>query len=88
MHCSLAWHFCSKLSQNKIEKKQFRFLILIINDYNSDYKFLLNEAENSTMEIKTLHTLALEIFKTLNNLNLLSIALTESMIFLYTVEIN
>ena len=88
MYCSLAWHFCSKLSQNKIEKKQFKFLILIINDYNSDYKFLLNEAENSTMEIKTLRTLALEIFKTLNNLNLLSIVLTESMIFLYTVEIN
>ena len=77
MYCSLAWHFCSKLSRNKIEKKQFRFLILITNDYNSDYKFLLNEAENSTMEIKTLRTLALEIFKTLNNLNLLSIVLTE-----------
>ena len=30
--------------------------------------FLLNEAGNSAMEIKTLRTLALEIFKTLNNL--------------------
>ena len=30
--------------------------------------FLLNEAGNSAMEIKTMRTLALEIFKTLNNL--------------------
>ena len=30
--------------------------------------FLLNEAGNSAMEIKTMRTLALEISKTLNNL--------------------
>ena len=40
------------------------------------------------MEIKTLRTLALEIFKTLNNLNPHRIVLTESTIFLYTVEIH
>ena len=38
-------------------------------NYNSDYKFLLNETGDSTMEIKRLGTLALEICKTLNNLN-------------------
>ena len=40
------------------------------------------------MEIKTLRTLALEIFKTLNNLNPHRIVLTERAIFLYTVEIH
>ena len=69
MHCPLVWHFCSKSSKNKIEKIQYRSLKLITNNYCSDYKSLLNKTGNSTIEIKRLHTLALEIFKTLNNLN-------------------
>ena len=64
MYCPLAWHFCSKLSQNKIEKFQYRSLKLITNDQNSDYKFLLNKTGISTIEIKRLRTLAFEIFKT------------------------
>ena len=40
------------------------------------------------MEIKTVRTLALEIFKTSNNLNPHRIVLTESTIFLYTVEMH
>ena len=68
MYCPLAWYFYSKLSQNKIEKSQYRSLKLITNDYNRDYKFLLSEAGNSTMETKTLRTIALEMFKTLNSL--------------------
>ena len=67
MYCPLAWHFCSKLSQNKTEKH--RSLKLITNDYNCDYKFSFNETGNSAMEIKRLRTLELEILKTLNNLN-------------------
>ena len=46
-----------------------RSLKLITNNYHNDYKFLLNETGNSTMDIKRLRTLALEIFKTSNNLN-------------------
>ena len=49
MYCPLAWYFCSKSSQNKIEKIQYSSLKLITNDYNSDYKFLLIEAGNSTI---------------------------------------
>ena len=69
MYFPLVWHFTSKSSQNKIEEIQYRFLKLITNDYNSDYKFLLNEKGNSTMEIKGLRTFALNISKTLNKLN-------------------
>ena len=39
------------------------------NDYINDYKDLLEITKTSTMEIKRLRTLALEVFKTLNNLN-------------------
>ena len=69
MHCPLAWHFCPKSSQNKIEKIQHSCLQLLTNDYDSDYKQLLEKTEKPTMEIRRLHTLALEIFKTLNDLN-------------------
>ena len=41
MYCPLTWHFCSKPSQNKIEKIQYRSLKMLTNDYNSDYKDLL-----------------------------------------------
>ena len=60
MYCPLQLHFCSKSSQNKIEKIQYRSLKLITNNYNKDYKFLLNETRNSTMKIKRMRTLTLE----------------------------
>ena len=69
MYFPLAWHFCSKSSQNKIEKIKYSSLKLITNNYHNDYKFLLNDTGNSTIEIKRLRTLALEIFKTFNNFN-------------------
>ena len=59
MYCPLTWHFCSKLSQNKIEKIQYRSLKMLTNDYNSDYQDLLEITKTSTMEIKRLRTLAL-----------------------------
>ena len=62
------WHFCSKASQKKIENIQYRSLTLLPNDYGSDHQLLLEKAENSTMDIKRLRPLALEISKTLNNL--------------------
>ena len=42
---------------------------MLTNDYNSDDKDLLEITKTSTMEIKRLRTLALEVFKTVNNLN-------------------
>ena len=42
---------------------------MIHNDYNSDYETLLKSSRTSTMEIKRMKQLAIEIFKTVNNLN-------------------
>ena len=68
-YCPLVWHFCSSKSLNKIEKMQERALRLLHNDFTSDYSELLNKSGKPSMEVKRLRTLALEIFKTLNNLN-------------------
>ena len=46
-------HFCSKSSQNKIEKIQYRSLKLIANDDNSDYKFLLTKQETRQWKLNT-----------------------------------
>ena len=68
-YCPLVWHFCSSKSMNKIEKIQERALKILHNDLVSDYTGLLKKSGKATMTIKRLRCLALEIFKTLNNLN-------------------
>ena len=56
-------------STNKIESTQKRAHQLLYNDYTSTYDSLLAKASKPSMETKRCRTLALEIFKTLNNLN-------------------
>ena len=68
-YCPLVWHFCSCKSSQKIEKIQLRCLRIIYNDYSSDYQTLLNRSQKPSMEIKRLRNLALEMFKTINDLN-------------------
>ena len=63
------WHFSSCESIRKIEKIQKRCLRIILNDYESDYETLLRNSNKPTMEIRRLRTLAVEIFKTLNEIN-------------------
>ena len=53
----------------KIEKLQERALRLPHNDFARDYAELLKISGKAKMEIKRLRCLALEIFKTVNNLN-------------------
>ena len=54
---------------NKIKIKiQEGALRILYNDFSSHYKFILNKSGESTMEVKRLRTLALEVFKTLNNM--------------------
>ena len=68
-YCPLVWHFCSAKSVKKIEKIQERALRTLYSDFSGDYESILNKSGKSTMEVKRLRTLALEVFKTLNNMN-------------------
>ena len=58
-----------KWSMRKIERIREISLRLLYNDYESDYNSLLHKADVSKMEIKRLWTLAIEVSKTLNDLN-------------------
>ena len=68
-YCPIVWQLCSAKSVKKIEEIQERALRILYNDFSSDYESLLNKSGKSTMEVKRLSTLALEVFKTLNDMN-------------------
>ena len=61
--CSLVWHFCTAKSLKKLEKIQERTLRVLYNDISSDFESVLNKSGNSTMKVKRLRTLALEVFE-------------------------
>ena len=58
-YCPLVWHFSTNKSIEKIENIHKHCLRLTLNDSKSDYKTLLDKTK----------TLAIEIFKTANELN-------------------
>ena len=68
-YCPLFWLFCNKKLWKKQEKIQKKALCLLYNDYESDYAHLLKISNRPSIEIKHFRNLALEIFKTLNDLN-------------------
>ena len=68
-YCLVAWHFSTCESIRKIEKIQKRGIRIVLDDYCSDYDVLLSKSGKVTIEIKRLKVLAIEIFKTVNNLN-------------------
>ena len=66
-YCPLVWHFSNNKSIEKIEN--IRCLRLTLNDYKSDYKTLLDKSGKESMKIRRIKTLAIEIFRTVNELN-------------------
>ena len=64
-YCPSVWVFCSCKSSQKIEKIQLRCLRIIYSDYSNDYQTLLKLSQKPSMEL----SLALEMFKTINDLN-------------------
>ena len=66
---SLVWMFSSATSLKKIENLQKRALRFLYNNYQLTYEELLDKANSSTMNVKRLRFLCVEIYKTINNLN-------------------
>ena len=68
-YCPLVWMFSNATSLKKIENLQKRALRFLYNKYQLTYEELLDKANSSTMNIKRLRFLCVEIYKTINNLN-------------------
>ena len=54
---------------NKLGRIQYRALRFLHNDYDYDYNTLLKKSDKFSMEVRRLRTMALGIFKSLNDLN-------------------
>ena len=67
-YCPLIWTFCSRRSNNLINRLQERALRVVYNDYDSSFNELLEKANESTIHIKNIHILMTEIYKFLNDL--------------------
>ena len=68
-YCPLVWMFSIATSLKKIENLQKRALRFLYNNYQLTYEELLDKANSSTMNVKRLRFLCVEIYKTINNLN-------------------
>ena len=67
-YCPLVWDFTTTKQLQKIEKIQGRALRFITDDYETSYEMLMTNTETTTMRANHMHTLCVEIYKTLSNL--------------------
>ena len=65
----LFWSSCSNASQKKLEKINDRALRLAHSDYTLSYNTLLVKAKPTTIHIRSIRLLALEMYKTFQNLS-------------------
>ncbi len=68
-YCPIVWHFCGKTSTKKIELIQERALRFLLDDHKSTYDELLEKCQYTTLHIRRIKAIAMEVFKSLNNLN-------------------
>ena len=68
-YCPIVWHFCGTGSMRKMEKIQERALRLMYADCRSSYEELLRRSNQTTLHIRRLRIVALEVFKSVHQLN-------------------
>ena len=56
-YCPLIWTFCSRSSNNLINKLQKRALRVVYNDYDSSFIELLDMTNENTIHIENVHIL-------------------------------
>ena len=68
-YCHLVWMLSSASPLKKIENLQKRALRFLCSDYKISYKKLLSKSSTSSMNVKRLRALCIELYKTINKLN-------------------
>ena len=68
-YCPIIWMYCQRQSNNMINKIHERALRIAYTDYTSSFDDLLKKNHSVTIHKKNIQALALEIFKTRNDLN-------------------
>ena len=65
-YCPLIWMFYSKKSTKKVNAVHERSLRINLNDYESPYPLLLEEAHHITLHPRCINSLMIEVYKYLN----------------------
>ena len=67
-YCSLVWMLSSASSLKKLEHLQKRALRFLCNDYEVSYEELSLKSAASSINLKKLRALCIELYKTINKL--------------------
>ena len=67
-YCPLVWIFCSRTSNNMINKLHERSFRIILNDYSSDFNILLENNNDICYHHRNIQALLIEAFKMKNGL--------------------
>ena len=68
-YCPLIWMFSSKAANNEINRTNKRALRVLHKEYDASFELCLQREADTTIHIKNLPILMLEVFKTVNSLN-------------------
>ena len=67
-YCPLVWMFCSRTSNNMINKLHERSLKIILNDYSSDFNMLRENNNDICNHQRNIQAFLIEVFKMKNQL--------------------
>ena len=67
-YCPLVWMFCSRQSNNLINKVHERSLRLTYRDETKDFQQILTEQNEITVHQRDLQVLMTEVYKTVNSI--------------------
>ena len=68
-YCPLIWMFCNKTSNNQINKIHKRSLRLVYEMQDANFEDLLLKDNSWSVHESNIHTLLIEIYKSINNLS-------------------
>ena len=67
-YCPLVWMFCNKTSNNQINKIYKHTLRLVYEMKDANFEDLLLKGNSWNVHENNIHTLLIEIYKSINNL--------------------
>ena len=62
-YCPLVWMFCSRQTNNMINKIHERALRIVLNDHISDFETIFRNMTDVTIHHRNIQTLTIELFK-------------------------
>ena len=68
-YCNTDWHFCSNRSLYNLEKVHKQALRVVLNDYSSSYRNILDKVSKPTLYVSRIKAIAIEAYKCKANEN-------------------